>query len=801
VAPAAFDASNNLIQNGSFERDFASWNYAGASIDPNTFTDGTRSGKLDCSRQQMADWRSNLYSATVGRTYKLIFDYKTSVGSTLSGPEVRHRFYSGTNWMGESQKNLELTNGQWVTVELTYTCPPGQDHYDLFFTTNRYNTTFKGIVWFDNIRVLQDDTTGDLYANGKVDFNDLQLFCLDWLNKDESLGANFNNDALVDNLDFSHFSQNWQTLVVEDTFADANTLIPSDPNNLPLWTIVDEGFKDAPSAWTIVNGELSEPSNIYGPYSSSLVDGRTGTYVYWSDPQAMTWADYEFHVSLRSADDDGTGVMFRYQDYRNYYKFEIDCQRPFRKLFKVKDGVETLLASTAVGYTKNVSVDIVVKVIGSRITVLMDGVDSFGPVTDADLPAGTIALYDWGCKGLYFDNFYARVKRLAPAAFDDVYEADAGQTLHAPSLLANDLSPQPMTAERLTAPAHGQITLRPDGTFDYTPDAGFGGKDRFTYRAVSAGSSDIANVTLKVDTPNSFSIVILPDIQFYSASYPEISACQASWIAANRDRLKLAFVLQEGDITDDRTISAQWQAGSDAMAILDAENVPYAIVCGNHDLPNAAPRDLTLFNTWFPVSRFSGKPHFGGVYEDGRSENSWHSFSAGGIDWLVFALEFGPRDAVLSWANGIIAAHPHHRVIVLTHGYMYSDDTRLGAGDSWNPNTYAYCGTYDTTCNDGDEMWTNFVKLHKGMTFVFSGHVLNDGAGRRVDAGDNGNLVYQMLANYQVNPVGGNGFLRIVKCFPESGNVTVESYSPYTGEYRTTDEHEFEYSGVDLSIP
>jgi hypothetical protein len=190
---------------------------------------------------------------------------------------------------------------------------------------------------------------------------------------------------------------------------------------------VDEGFKDAPSAWTIVNGELSEPSNIYGPYASTLMDGRIGTYVYWTDPEARMWADYEFHVSLRSTDDDGAGVMFRYQDYRNYYKFEIDCQRTFRKLFKVKDGVETLLASTAAGYTKNLSVDIIVKVIGRQITVLMDGVDVFGPVTDSDLPSGTIALYDWGCKGLYFDNFSARVKRLAVAAFDDVYGAEAGR--------------------------------------------------------------------------------------------------------------------------------------------------------------------------------------------------------------------------------------------------------------------------------------------------------------------------------------------------------------------------------------
>ena len=44
---------------------------------------------------------------------------------------------------------------------------------------------------------------------------------------------------------------------------------------------------------------------------------------------------------------------------------------------------------------------------------------------------------------------------------------------------------------------------------------------------------------------------------------------------------------------------------------------------------------------------------------------------------------------------------------------------------------------------------------------VFSGHVLNDGQGRRVSEGDYGNKVYQMLSNYQMQTNGGNGFLRL----------------------------------------
>ena len=42
---------------------------------------------------------------------------------------------------------------------------------------------------------------------------------------------------------------------------------------------------------------------------------------------------------------------------------------------------------------------------------------------------------------------------------------------------------------------------------------------------------------------------------------------------------------------------------------------------------------------------------FGGAMEPGRIENTFHTFHAGDHDYLVLALEWGPRDAVVEWAN------------------------------------------------------------------------------------------------------------------------------------------------------
>jgi VCBS repeat-containing protein len=61
-----------------------------------------------------------------------------------------------------------------------------------------------------------------------------------------------------------------------------------------------------------------------------------------------------------------------------------------------------------------------------------------------------------------------------------------------------------LTATVVTYPAHGTVTLLPDGNFTYTPTANFSGSDSFTYRA-SAGTPSLtsdATVTITVTPVN-----------------------------------------------------------------------------------------------------------------------------------------------------------------------------------------------------------------------------------------------------------------------------------------------------------
>src|SRR4029079_7260460 len=75
----------------------------------------------------------------------------------------------------------------------------------------------------------------------------------------------------------------------------------------------------------------------------------------------------------------------------------------------------------------------------------------------------------------------------------------------APGILANDsdLDGDSLTANKVTDPAHGSVTLNTDGSFTYTPVSNYFGADSFTYQASDGtASSTVATVNLSVTNIN-----------------------------------------------------------------------------------------------------------------------------------------------------------------------------------------------------------------------------------------------------------------------------------------------------------
>ena len=262
------------------------------------------------------------------------------------------------------------------------------------------------------------------------------------------------------------------------------------------------------------------------------------------------------------------------------------------------------------------------------------------------------------------------------------------------------------------------------------------------------------------------------------------------------------FVLQQGDMTD-HNIDKEWKEAAGALNMMD-NKLPYAFVMGNHDLgKNSNKRDSELFNRYFPYDKYSKTRNFGGAFEEGKMDNVWYTFKAAGLKWLILCLEFGPRNSVLDWAGKVVQKHPDHKVIINTHAYMYSDDTRMGEGDRWLPQKYGLGkDTGVNAVNNGEQMWDKLVSKYPNILFVFSGHVLNSGIGTLVSTGEHGNKVYQMLANFQDGVKGSNkgqtGFLRIVNIDITKRCVSVETYSPYLKEYRADKRNKFSFVDVDF---
>jgi len=285
-----------------------------------------------------------------------------------------------------------------------------------------------------------------------------------------------------------------------------------------------------------------------------------------------------------------------------------------------------------------------------------------------------------------------------------------------------------------------------------------------------------------------FSIVLLPDTQYYAKKMPNDSSNtyykQTQWIVDHQDEYDIQMVIHLGDITHDNTTS-EWVIADNAHAILDAAGVPYTIVPGNHDyapLSNFS-RGQTKLNDWFGPDRFAGAPWYGGSYF-GKSDSNYAFFEVGSYEFMVISLEHAPRKDVLCWAADLIAAHPQRRVILVTHCYL-----------THNGNHSSSCATgYDTPGSSGLTLWEELASQHSNVFMVLCGHV---GDSEHVPTpGNAGNTVHQMLVDYQFEATctggscsnkcqsgfyTGNGWLRRLTFAPATNQVHAETWSVEDG--------------------
>ncbi len=130
-----------------------------------------------------------------------------------------------------------------------------------------------------------------------------------------------------------------------------------------------------------------------------------------------------------------------------------------------------------------------------------------------------------------------------PVAVDDNYEICMNEelTVLAPGVLANDTDPEGDPLEvyehqtDVTNPANGTLVINENGSFTYTPNEGFYGKDIFTYRAGDFDAvSERATVTITVVDCTTKERKLIPS----SILYPGIDIIQIT-VPASGDNIIL----------------------------------------------------------------------------------------------------------------------------------------------------------------------------------------------------------------------------------------------------------------------
>ncbi len=301
----------------------------------------------------------------------------------------------------------------------------------------------------------------------------------------------------------------------------------------------------------------------------------------------------------------------------------------------------------------------------------------------------------------------------------------------------------------------------------------------------TAAPVDVTYHLRELGEADDFSIVVLPDTQIYTIEGRDLERYfhdQTRWVREHRVDYNIVGVIHNGDVINNEPQLYQWRVADAAMKRLETaepglpDGVPYGVAVGNHDnkvLGDNRVPNTTRFNQFFGVDRYAGRAYYGG-HHGTTNDNSWVTFSAGGVDFVVVSLmyDLDQDPAVLAWAHSIFAMHPDAFGILNTH-YLLN-----GAGNFGPQARLIY----------------NALRDLPNVHLMTGGHISAES--RRVDMFD-GHAIHSMLADYQGRTDGGQGYLRIWEFSPARGRVSVRSYSPTLDRFETDANSEFSFA-VDL---
>ncbi|MEZ4628155.1 MAG: metallophosphoesterase [Eubacteriales bacterium] len=273
--------------------------------------------------------------------------------------------------------------------------------------------------------------------------------------------------------------------------------------------------------------------------------------------------------------------------------------------------------------------------------------------------------------------------------------------------------------------------------------------------------------------PKPFSIAWISDTQEYTADDNEVLGAMTQWIADTQDEYNTVAVVHTGDIVYNAYRAYQWENFTAAFGRLP-EGMCILTAAGNHDFlekndPNTPYLDYRPDTDVDPAHAFDES---GYVY--------YATFTAGGVNVLLFSLSYGYEVAASEWINETCARYPDHYAILCLH-------------------TYVDAGGYSSV---GKRLIEGVVKQSPNIRLVLCGHARGT-AYRPEEIDDDGDgkadrTVHQMMMNTQDDQDKGIGFLRILRFDPINDTIEVVTYSPWLDRYGYGDMYDDRFGEVKL---
>lgn len=251
--------------------------------------------------------------------------------------------------------------------------------------------------------------------------------------------------------------------------------------------------------------------------------------------------------------------------------------------------------------------------------------------------------------------------------------------------------------------------------------------------------------------PTPFCIYWVSDTQYYSYKTPAVFQQMARWMVDKKEENNALFVVNTGDIVDNRKYERHWRNANSAIELLN-DKLDFLCVAGNHDV-GADMAEYDTYNQW----DFCDMQTQSAQYRQGEC---WYMpFTAGGTDFLLLGIGWQVDTEYLDWCEEVLDNHDNCVCIILVHNFLNDD------------------GTLST---NGKRIEQRLIAKHDSVRLVLCGH--NDGSARwQKEYGTR--TVNAMMYNFQDDKKYGLGYMRLLMFNPLSRNIAVTTYSPYLDDY------------------